>query len=148
MNPSQRLKPIKKLADNKEKEAAQSLGRSVEAKKIQLSKLQQLLDYRAEYLANMNDQTVQGISGAKLHQYHHFLAKLDQAIQQQKLVVNQSESTLSESQTLWKSDSSRANAIGKAINNMKEKEVKASDKRESAQADEMSTQAFLRKKNN
>jgi flagellar protein FliJ len=147
MNSSQRLKPIKKLADNKEKIAAQDLGKSVEQKHQNINKLSQLIEYRAEYVASMGIKTQQGISGDLLHQYHQFLTKLDTAIEQQKLVVSQSEQMVTQSQEKWRTDNSRASAISKVIKTIRGKEIQAKDKKESAQMDEMSTQAFLRRKN-
>jgi len=146
MNPSRRLKPIKKLADNKEKKAAQNLGKSVELRKLNLDKLGQLVNYRAEYLQSMIVKTQQGMTGDKLQQYHLFLTKLDTAIEQQKTVVQQNEDALSKSKSDWQSDNSRANAINKAMKQLQHKELKAGDKKESKQVDELSTQAFLRRK--
>ena len=147
MNSSQRLKPIKKLADNKEKIAAQSLTKSVEYRNNQQDRLTQLVNYRTEYVGSMSVKTQQGISGDQLQQYHQFLLKLDSVIEQQQKVVQQSHINLSQSQNKWQSQNSRANAIGKVINKLKNKETKAADKKESAQVDELSTQAFLRRKN-
>jgi len=146
MNPSQRLKPIKKLADNKEKTAAQNLGKSVENRSQQIDKLTQLTDYRIEYMDNMAVQTQQGMSGEKLQQYHGFLSKLDTAIEHQNSIVSQSEKNVSQSQLNWKTDNSRASVISKVIKNMKNKEVRAQAKQEANQTDELSTQAFLRNK--
>ena len=86
------------------------------------------------------------MTGDKLHQYHHFLTKLDTAIEHQKVLLEQSEIELSKSRTDWQSDNSRANAIDKAIKNLKNKEAKAGEKKESNQIDELSTQAFLQRK--
>ncbi len=146
MSSSQRLKPIKKLADNKKKVAAQSLGKSVEQSKQQQNRLEQLIGYRAEYVNSMYLKSQQGMSGSQLQQYHQFLTKLDTALEQQKLAVQQSQNDVAQCQNKWQSDNSRASAIGKAINSLKAKEVKAADKRESVQVDEMSTQAFIRNK--
>lgn len=146
MNPSQRLKPIKKLADNKEKTAAQTLGKSVQNQTQQQQKLAQLISYRREYVENMSYNTQQGMSGEKLQQYHQFLSKLDTAIKHQETVVSSSSQSVDQSRQTWKQDNSRANAIGKVMTNMKNKETIQKDKRESARIDEMSTQAFLRSK--
>jgi len=146
MNSSKRLKPIKKLADNKQKAAAQTLGKSMEMRKFQIQKLNQLVSYRAEYVNSMALKTQQGMSGDQLQQYHQFLTKLDTAIDHQKVVVSESEQQMSQNQDQWRSKNSRANAIGKAIDQLKQKEVKASDKKEATQIDELSAQAFLRGK--
>ena len=135
------------MADNKQKVAAQSLSKSVEYSKNQQDRLAQLVNYRAEYIGSMSVKTQQGISGDQLQQYHQFLLKLDSVIEQQQKVVQQSHINLSQSQNKWQSQNSRANAISKVINKLKNKETKAADKKESAQVDELSTQAFLRRKN-
>ncbi len=146
MNRSQRLQPIQKLADNKEKVAAQVLGKSVEHRQGQLDKLSQLNCYRAEYVESMTKKTLQGMSGDQLQQYHQFLNKIDTAIEQQKSAVEQSAVDLSLSQNEWQSNNSRASAITKVVKNLKADELKERNKRETIQVDEMSTQAFLRSK--
>jgi flagellar FliJ protein len=146
MSSSKRLKPIKQLAENKEKKAAQNLGKSVEYRKLQLNKLAQLRNYRAEYVNSMSQKTQQGMFGDQLQQYHLFLTKLDTAIQHQEQIGAQSEQSLVESQDNWRADSSRANAISSAIDKMKTKENQQKEKRENAQVDELSTQAFIRQK--
>ncbi len=146
MNSSQRLKPIKRLADNREKLAARSLGKSVEASRIETERLEQLIVYRNEYLLSMAHKSEEGMSGDQLHQYHQFLTKLDAAIKQQQEVVQQSTQSLVRSKQDWKSDNSRATAIDKAIKKLESKEQLIRDKKETAQVDELSTQAFLRRK--
>lgn len=148
MSASGRLKPIKRIADKKEKVAAEALGKSVENSKQQQNKLEQLKNYRTEYLTSMLIKTEQGMSGDQLHQYHQFLNKLDSIISQQNEAVQQSNYDLSECQTQWQSDNSRASAIGKVICNKQENEAQIANKKEAAQLDEMSTQAFLRRKIN
>ena len=146
MNASNRLKPIKKLADNKEKASAQALGHSVNNKHCQQEKLQQLIQYRAEYIASMTHKTEQGMFGDQLQQYHLFLNKLDNAISQQQSAVEVSEQGLANSKDEWRESNTRANAISRVIGNLESKEKYQKNKKESAQLDELSTQAFLRSK--
>jgi len=146
MNASQRLNPIKKLADNKEKVSAQELGHSVQDKSCQDEKLLQLIQYRAEYVESMTLKTQQGMSGDQLQQYHLFLNKLDTAIGQQRSAVEQSEQQLNQSKNEWRTNNNRASAITRVIGNLKGKEQQQKDKKEAAQLDELSTQAFLRSK--
>lgn len=146
MNSSQRLKPIKKLADNKEKVSAQALGHSVNHKHNQDEKLQQLTQYRAEYVASMTLKTQQGMSGDQLQQYHAFLNKLDDAISQQRTAVVTSEQSLHLSKEEWRTNNSRASAITRVIGNLENKEQLQKNKKEAVQLDEQSTQAFLRSK--
>jgi len=146
MNSSQRLKPIKKLADSRERLAAQSLGKSVEARRLESERLEQLIVYRNEYLLSMVHKSEEGMSGDQLHQYHQFLTKLDAAIKQQQNIVQQRDRTLDQSKKDWKDDNGRATAIDKAIKKLESKELHVKSKKESVQMDELSTQAFLRRK--
>ena len=144
---SKRLKPIKKLAQNKEKTAAQELGHALDVHKHELNKLQQLKQYRIEYLEQMQVKISQGVSGSTLQQYHQFLNKLDLAINQQNNVTEQCESQLALTKEQWQSKRSKAKAITQVMDKMTVNEQHAKDKRESNQSDEMSTQAFLRRQN-
>ena len=144
---SKRLNPIKKLAQNKEKTAAQELGHALDVYKNEQNKLAQLNTYRTEYLEQMQVKVNQGVSGATLQQYHQFLNKLDLAISQQNNVTEQCESQLALTKEHWQSKRSKAKAITQVMDKMAVKEQQVKDKRESNQSDEMSTQAFLRRQN-
>lgn len=141
---SKRLKPIKQLAKNKEKLAAQELGVSIENERQQSQKLEQLHQYRSEYIQEMDVKVKQGVSGDTLQRYHQFLAKLDLAISQQKEAVMQSSQQLNQSQSHWQDKRSRAKAITQVMDKMQVQEQKTQSKKENIQLDEMSTQAFIR----
>jgi flagellar FliJ protein len=147
MDRSKRLKPIRKLAQNKEKNAAQELGHALEIQKHELNKLEQLKQYRIEYLDQMQVKVNQGVTGATLQQYHQFLNKLDLAISQQNNVVEQCVTQLETTKAHWQSKRSEAKAISQVMDKMAVKEQQVKDKKESNQTDEMSTQAFLRRQN-
>ncbi len=142
---SKRLTPIKKLALNKEKEAAQALGLSLEMKEVELQKLAQLEQYRLEYLADMENKIKQGLSGSTLLQYHHFLSKLDLAITQQKTVLVACEDKLTTVKDNWQNKRSKAKVISQVMEKMVVQEQKKTEKRESMQSDELSTMAFIRR---
>lgn len=145
MTSSKRLEPIKKLANNQEQKAAKALGTAIELKKNEERKLNQLLQYQKEYLTGMESKVKLGVSGAMLQSYHQFLNKIEVAISQQKNVLIECEERITTSQGRWKNDHSRNNAIGQAISKIKVKEQKLENKEERAQADELSTIAFIQR---
>jgi flagellar protein FliJ len=145
---SKRLKPIKKLAQNKEKTAAKELGHALDLLKHELTKLEQLKQYRIEYLEQMQIKVKLGVTGAVLQQYNEFLNKLDLAIKQQDNISLQYESQLAQTKEQWQNKRSEAKAISQVMDKMALKERQLKDKREANQNDEMSTQAFLRRQNN
>ncbi len=141
---SQRLKPIKKMAQTKEKSAAKALGESLEKQRVENSKLEQLECYKKEYLNEMEYKIRQGVTGATLQHYHHFLNKIDQAIIQQNEVLKQCGEQLSYVQGQWQDKRSRSRAITQVMDKMQDSEKKIINKKEATQNDELSTQAFLR----
>jgi len=141
---SKRLKPIKNLADKTEKNAAQDLGKSLSYQQDQINKLSQLIGYREEYLVKISHQSQTGVSGARLQQYHRFLNKLNSAITEQRETVKVSENHVVEKKGHWRQKNSRAQAIGKAVEKLKSKEKTQTSRKEMIQADELSTQAFIR----
>lgn len=146
MTRSQRLNPIKKIARKNEKSAAKALGKSLENQRNENEKLAQLKIYRQEYLVEMESKVKQGITGARLQQYHQFLSKIDFAITQQNEVITSCNEQLSMSQGHWQEKRGRTKAITQVMDTMKTKENQAMNKRETIQNDEISTQAFLRNK--
>lgn len=145
MTRSKRLTPIKKLAENKAKAAAQALAECIEIDKIESQKLQQLQQYRLEYLVSMEAKIQQGVQATTLVQYHQFLSKLDLAIEQQRNVLKQNNIQLENCQNQWRDKRGKAKAIDQVMEKMAVNEEKILLKKESAQSDEMSTQAFLRR---
>jgi flagellar FliJ protein len=145
---SKRLLPIKKLAQNKEKQAAQALGESLQNQQLEKDKLEQLQRYQNEYLIQMQNKVKQGVSGSVLYQYHQFLNKIKTAIEQQENVVRGCADELSSQQNHWRNKHSETEVISQVIHNMADQEKRNRNKQEVKQSDEMSTQAYLRRQKN
>ena len=147
MQRSKRLTPIKELAQNNEKNAAHALASALEKQKRESDKLEQLFQYRIEYLQQMEVQIKKGINGTKLQQYHLFLSKLDSAISHQKNVFESCVKQLDRTKNNWQQKHCKTEAISQVMNKMAVKEQNVLDKREAKQNDEISTQAFIRRQN-
>lgn len=133
------------MADNTEKNAALDLGESVKYKNEQINKLSQLIGYRDEYLIKISEKSEKGVSSAQLQQFHLFLNKLNQAINQQKQSVEISERNVGQKQGTWLNKNSRAQAIGKVMSKLQSKEYIKRARKDANQLDEIATQAFIRK---
>ncbi|MGB0496527.1 MAG: flagellar export protein FliJ [Kangiellaceae bacterium] len=145
MNASKRLQPIKNLADKTEKNAAIDLSESIKYKQEQIEKLSQLISYRDEYLVKISEQSRKGVSSSQLQQFHRFLNKLNIAINQQRESVEISENNVGAKTDHWQAKNSRAQAIGKVMSGMQTKEKLVKERKEANQADEISTQAYVRR---
>ncbi|MET0065665.1 MAG: flagellar export protein FliJ [Candidatus Thiodiazotropha sp.] len=137
MSPSKRLKPVQRFAHNKEQTAARSMGvarRNLEQEEV---KLQQLKAYHQEYLERFQTLAAEGISAAQLQEYRAFLAKLDQAIQQQEQIVAASAVNHNSHKDNWKQKHSRTQALNKVVDRYQREEQQNADRREQKESDDL-----------
>ncbi|MES9993918.1 MAG: flagellar export protein FliJ [Candidatus Thiodiazotropha sp.] len=138
MSPSKRLKPVQRFAHSKEQKAARVMGQARKNLKQEEAKLEQLKQYHQEYLTRFQQMAAEGMSATQLQEYRAFLAKLDEAINQQQEVVAASIVSHSSSKRAWKKKHSRTQALNKAVDRFREQEQKVADNREQKESDDLS----------
>ena len=100
---------------------------------------QQLRDYRADYLARWNGQFQQRGTVEIMRCYRDFMARLDQAIAQQALVVQQAEWQLEHSRLHLLEQERRAAAIRKLLEKRAAEQALAAQRREQKHTDEQAS---------
>ncbi len=105
------LQPLLEVMQTRTDEATRKLGQLIAAEQNQRSRLKMLEDYRAEYAQRMSEATAQGVTRLVLHNYQDFLARIDQAIEQQRLTVMDSENSTKAGQEHWKNQNKQLKAI-------------------------------------
>ena len=70
-----------------------------------------LEDYRSEYAAKLREACIQGLTPMALRNYQDFLARIDEAINQQALALRHSEQNTASGQENWKEQNKRLKAI-------------------------------------
>lgn len=105
------LQPLLEVMQTRTDEATRKLGQLIAAEQNQRSRLQMLEDYRAEYAQRMSEATAQGVTRLVLHNYQDFLARIDQAIEQQRRTVMDSENSTKAGQEHWKNQNKQLKAI-------------------------------------
>lgn len=136
MSPSKRLKPVQQVAESKEKRAAHHMGQARQHLVQEEAKLHQLKEYHQEYLSRFQQVASTGMSASQLQEYRAFLAKLDEAIQQQEKVVAASMASHSSHKDNWKQKRTRTQALGKVVDRYRKEERKAADLTEQKESDE------------
>jgi flagellar FliJ protein len=136
MSPSKRLKPVQKVAANREQKAARSMGQARANLAQEEAKLAQLRQYHQEYLERFQEASAQGMSVGQLQEFRAFLGKLDEAIEQQQKVVAASMATHSTHREEWKQKRTRTQALGKVVERYRKEERKAADRVEQKENDE------------
>jgi flagellar FliJ protein len=136
MAPSDRLKPVKRVAENRERNAARVLGDAQRVVRENETKLGQLRLFQSEYQARFRAACREGISGPQIQEYQTFLAKLAGAIAEQERTLEMSRRQSAKQKQTWQEKHTRAQAIGKAIERFRKKEVQSSERRAQQESDE------------
>lgn len=105
------LQTILDVMQNRTDEATRKLGRLIAAENSQRSQLKMLEDYRDEYAQRLREATKQGVTPTVLLNYQDFLARIDEAILQQRLAVENSEQSTKAGQEHWRSQNKQLKAI-------------------------------------
>lgn len=135
---SARLQPLVRLAESKEQEAARVLGVYQHRLQEEQTKLGQLTTYREEYAEQFQRAGYAGMSVARMQDYRMMLARLDQAIEEQRKAVVRAENAVEEKRQIWLQTRGRTQALGKATARYRAQEARADEHKEQKDSDERS----------
>ncbi len=87
------LQPLMKLAQHQNDSATRRLGQLNKQQRSAQQNLDTLLEYRKDYQTRLQEATQNGMSQADLRNFQQFINKLDEAINQQLKLVEQSKAS-------------------------------------------------------
>lgn len=105
------LQPLLELMQTRTDEATRKLGQLIAAEQNQRSRLQMLEQYREEYAQRLREATANGITRLILRNYQDFLARIDEAVEQQNIAVQNSERNTKAGQDHWQAQNKQLKAI-------------------------------------
>ena len=135
---SERLKPVRKLADKGQKDASRELGRSQQALSEQEARLRQLQDYREEYRKMFEGGGQRAIDPRRLRDERAFLARLDDVIRQQQKVVEENMAEYERQRGYWMEAKTRVNALDRVSERYRKREDLEGERREQRDMDDLS----------
>ena len=136
------LQPLLELMQSRTDEATRHLGKLISAEQNARSRLEMLEQYRAEYADKLRDAIAQGLTRQVLANYQDFLGRIDEAIGQQREIVNQSEAGTRRGQEHWKQQNTRLKAIGTLASRHETRERQRENKQEQKLLDEFSARKY------
>lgn len=142
MKKSDRMIPIKQIAQDHEQEAVKDLGQSQRALSEHELKLQQLKDYRVEYARLFQEHGGRGMDGSQLQAYQGFLAQLDVAIRAQYDMIQHVATECDQKRQVWQQRHTRTEALGKTVDRFKAAEQKQQARQEQKEADDRTNSQF------
>ena len=136
------LQTLLELMQNRTDEASRKLGQLITAEQSQRSRLQMLEQYRDEYAQRMREATAEGITRLILRNYQDFLARIDEAIEQQRQAVQNSELSTKAGQTEWRNQNTKRMAIDTLSSRHDARERYRENKQEQKILDEFSSRKY------
>lgn len=136
------LQPLLEIMQNRSDDATRKLGQLIAAEHSQKTRLQMLEQYRDEYAQRMREATEQGITRLVLRNYQDFLARIDDAIEQQRQAVISSEHSTKAGQAHWQAQNKQLKAIDTLSQRHDARERYREAKQEQKMQDEYTTRKF------
>lgn len=136
------LQPLLDLMQNRTDEAARRLGQLITAEHNQKSRLKLLEEYREEYNQRFRESSQTGMTPLAWSNFMDFLARIDEAIAQQRQVVINSERDTRQGQDHWQEQNKRL----KAIDTLSDRHTASERYREGKQEQKLQDEFSARKK--
>lgn len=138
MTKSQRFKPIQKISEKKERDAAATFGRHLKDREVAEKRLLELEQYLAEYQERFTQATRAGIAAARVQEYQAFIHKLEQAVNEQRRVIDGIQHQCDDSRAEWHGKLTKARAVDNAVDRMRADERENQARKEQSASDERS----------
>jgi len=112
----------------------------------QRSQLQNLHQYRRQYIAQLSEKGSQGLTVSTLGKYQQFIVQIDQGLTTQQSSLIKFEYQVRETKVKWMDSQVACKAMGLLLEKKAREKVKLADKKEQQLLDEFSTFQFFQKK--
>jgi len=136
------LQPLLELMQTRTDEATRQLGQLIAAEQNQRSRLQMLEQYREEYAERMRQATAEGITRIILRNYQDFLGRIDDAIRQQRIAVENSERSTQAGKEHWQAQNKQLKAIDTLSQRHDARERYRENRQEQKLQDEFTTRKY------
>ncbi|WP_456380674.1 flagellar export protein FliJ [Thiolapillus sp.] len=132
------LVTVAKIATDRERNAAREMSHSQAELDVHTARLDELNNYRHQYLQQFQAASKQGLGVVQLQEYQIFLGRLDDAIKQQQKLLEGSRLTHEERQKLWLSLRGKAKALDNVIDKRQQQQTAEQGRREQREYDDQS----------
>lgn len=138
MGRSKRLSPVLRVAENREKKAAQVVARARQRLHYYEDKLNELKSYREEYSQSLNTGLFVAMTAPQLREYQNFIRQLDEGIRQLSEKIEGQKQINLRDEKQWISAKQRTDSLDKLIDKLQDMERNFQENREANEIDERS----------
>lgn len=136
MSRAQRLQPVQRVVDEKERKFAEDLAAAERNLAAAQHKLEELESYRMDYARGFSQRAGAGMGARDLHDYQAFMMRLQQAIEQQSENVQRAERERDAQLKRWQEAARHCKAVSHVIEHWQDEERRHKDRREQHESDE------------
>ena len=136
---------IVKFEQEKEQQAALKLKAAELDYQQNLERLNNVGEYRLEYMKRLSQRAIEGIDSATYTHFHAFISKLDNAAEQLQIAITQSKSLVEQYKSFWLKQRQKVQAVELLREKKRHKLAIIADKQEQKMFDEITTQRFVRR---
>lgn len=133
---SKRLEPVRELIDKVERGHAERLAAAQKRLQQGRARQQELERYLQDYQQTFRAKAENGIAVAGLRDYQVFIARLQEAVQQQLGVVQRLGEDCERERIEWLAAATRKSAVGKVVENAQADDRRRDDRRQQNETDE------------
>ena len=148
MKRSGRLDVVQQAAARTERERAERVGAAERHLQEMQGKLAALEKYRGEYEAGFASRAGAGADVIGMRDYQTFLAKLGEALAQQRELVVLAERALENVRSQWREAAQRAHVVDTLQERWQHEESRAATRRDQQESDELSQQRSTQRDRN
>jgi len=136
MTKSDRLKPVSRVAESRERKAAVEMADFRRFLDAQRARLEELQCYRSDYVRQFEHAGRQGLDAGRMLDYRRILAQLSEAIawQERRLAVLRQD--YEQIRRRWTDSRTRTAALEKVMERYRDEERRQTDRREQGELDE------------
>lgn len=136
MSKSERLKPVVKIALQREQRAALALAQAQRQMLERAERLSELRAYRSEYQSQFSASNQGPRAALRVADFHAFLQRLDQLIQEQERLHHASKTDFEFKKKAWLVLRGKTQALDKAIDRFRKDENQSDARRDQREADD------------
>ncbi|RFC32233.1 MAG: flagellar FliJ protein [Candidatus Nitrotoga sp. SPKER] len=139
------MQPLVHLAHQKNEDATRKFGQLLQQQQAAQTKLQTLEQYRADYQTRLQQEIQNGINQINLRNFQNFIRRLDEAVTQQRNVLEQIGCTIQAGRNELENAQRKMRSFDTLAQRHIEQEKKLEEKLEQRQQDEHTGRHSARK---
>ncbi len=139
------LDTLLKFERDKESKAIQALQQAEKDYQDNLQRLNNVGDFRLEYMKRVSERSQTGIDSATYGHYHAFINKLDNAAKQVEIAIQQAKALVGQRKSQWLKQRQKVQAVEHLRAKLLVKAQLKAAKQEQKMFDEIANQQFIRR---